>query len=211
MVSSECATTCFGDLISQSSRRNAVAGKSKTKRIVFIWSVRDPSTRFAFLIMTSAYRRCRVHPLDLRNSWRCDKVGSPRPPDFHPDLPDRKVFLSAMGLGRLGRVLQGKGRTTRGEPYPIVARRPRGPDHQRISTRPETHTPRSGGFDRWANGSNRFVLPVANGSEFWFLIVILPRSMRFSIYHCRRQRCPRIFNRWPIQHHEGWSQYHPQH
>ena len=48
-------------------------------------------------------------------------------------------------------------------------------------------------------------------NPYTLLTVIQMPSVRVSICHCRRQGCPRIFNRWAVQHHEGWSQYHPQH
>ena len=45
---------------------------------------------------------------------------------------------------------------------------------------------------------------------FALLITTSTSSMRFSIYRRRRQGRPRIFNRRPIQHHEGRSQHYPQ-
>lgn len=93
MVSSECSAICFEDVISQSTRRNVAAGKSNTKRIAFVWSIRDPSTQLAFLAMTLAHQYYRTPLLDLRGSWRGDKAGSSGARDLRPDLPDRSLCL----------------------------------------------------------------------------------------------------------------------
>lgn len=149
--------------------------------------------------------------MDFGNPCSGDNVGSSRSRRFHPDLLDRRHRFPGVGRRRLRQVWQGKQRTARDkEPSPIAAGRSRGSDHQGISAESETDTPTRGGFDRWADGSDRFVLSVTSGPII-LLIVISMASLRVSIYRRCRQGCPRVFNRWPIQHHEGWSQYHPQH
>jgi hypothetical protein len=45
----------FLNVVSRSNRRNVAAGESSTKRITFIWAIRDPSTHSVFLLEISTH------------------------------------------------------------------------------------------------------------------------------------------------------------